>query len=152
MFYFLQNSPLFYYSCIVLIILTGLKWIYTLFKTNRNLPPSPPRLPIIGNLHQLGLSPHRSLEALSKKHGPLMLIHLGNVPMLVASSPEAAKGILKTHDLKFASRPKLRIPDILLYGSNDIAFSPYGEYWRQLKSIAVVHLLNNEGKGSGFYG
>ncbi|CAH1441484.1 unnamed protein product [Lactuca virosa] len=120
-------------------ILLGIKISWT----NKNLPPSPPRLPIIGNLHQLGLNPHRSLEALSKKHGPLMLIHLGNVPMLVASSPEAAKEILKTHDLKFASRPKLRIPDILLYGSNDITFSPYGEYWRQLKSIAVVHLLNN---------
>ncbi|XP_023748713.1 cytochrome P450 Tp4149 [Lactuca sativa] len=141
---FLLNSPLFYYSCIVLIIIISFKWISTtLSKTNKNLPPSPPRLPIIGNLHQLGLNPHRSLEALSKKHGPLMLMHLGNVPMLVASSPEAAKEILKTHDLKFASRPKLRIPDILLYGSNDITFSPYGEYWRQLKSIAVVHLLNN---------
>ncbi|XP_023748714.1 cytochrome P450 Tp4149 [Lactuca sativa] len=143
MFSFLQNSPLFYYSCIVLIILISFKWISTLSKTNKNLPPSPPRLPIIGNLHQLGLSPHRSLEALSKKHGPLMLMHLGNVPMLVASSPDAAKEILKTHDLKFASRPKLRIADILLYGSKDITFSPYGEYWRQLKSIAVVHLLNN---------
>ncbi|CAH1441487.1 unnamed protein product [Lactuca virosa] len=63
--------------------------------------------------------------------------------MLVASSPEAAKELLKTHDIKFASRPKLRIPNILSYGSNDIVFSPYGENWRQLKSIAVVHLLNN---------
>ncbi|XP_023748639.1 cytochrome P450 Tp4149 [Lactuca sativa] len=143
MFSFIKNYPFYYYSCIVLVIFVSLKWILSLFKTNKNLPPCPPRLPIIGNLHQLGLSPHRSLQALSQKHGPLMLMHLGNVPMLVASSPEAAKELLKTHDIKFASRPKLRIPNILSYGSNDIVFAPYGEHWRQLKSIAVVHLLNN---------
>ncbi|KAI3512866.1 hypothetical protein L1887_20187 [Cichorium endivia] len=140
---FSKNCLLFYFSFVVLIILIGYKWISTRFKTKKNLPPSPPKLPIIGNLHQLGLSPHRSLQALSQKHGPLMLMHLGNVPVLVASSPEAAKEIMKTHDLKFSNRPKLRIPDILVYGSNDITFSPYGEYWRQVKSIAIVHLLNN---------
>ncbi|KAI3737369.1 hypothetical protein L2E82_27368 [Cichorium intybus] len=143
MFSFSENCLLFYFSFVVLIILISYKWISTRFKTKKNLPPSPPKLPIIGNLHQLGLSPHRSLQALSQKHGPLMLMHLGNVPVLVASSPEAAKEIMKTHDLKFSNRPKLRIPDILVYGSNDITFSPYGEYWRQVKSIAIVHLLNN---------
>ncbi|KAL4559751.1 hypothetical protein LXL04_031896 [Taraxacum kok-saghyz] len=50
---------------------------------------------------------------------------------------------MKTHDLNFCNRPKLKIPDILVYGSNDITFSPYGDYWRQIKSIAVIHLLNN---------
>ncbi|KAL8226017.1 hypothetical protein R6Q57_018574 [Mikania cordata] len=72
-----------------------------------------------------------------------MLMHFGSVPVLVASSAEAAREIMKTHDLAFTSRPKMSIPDTLLYGSKDITFSPYGEYWRQVKSIAVVHLLNN---------
>ncbi|KAK9073543.1 hypothetical protein SSX86_007867 [Deinandra increscens subsp. villosa] len=111
--------------------------------TKKNIPPSPRKLPIIGNLHQLGSSPHRSLQALSREHGPLMLMHLGSVPVLVASSSEAAREIMKTHDISFASRPKMSIPDTLLYGSKDITFSPYGEYWRQVKSIAVIHLLNS---------
>ncbi|KAI3684478.1 hypothetical protein L6452_33702 [Arctium lappa] len=120
-----------------------LKWISFHFKTKKSFPPSPRKLPIIGNLHQLGSSPHRSLHALSQKHGPLMLMHFGSVPVLIASSAESAREIMKTHDLKFANRPKLNIPDIVIYGSNDITFSRYGEYWRQVKSIAVVHLLNN---------
>ncbi|KAK9073551.1 hypothetical protein SSX86_007875 [Deinandra increscens subsp. villosa] len=141
MFSLLQTYLLFFFSVIILI---SFKWIKFRSKTKKNLPPSPPKLPIIGNLHQLGSIPHHSLRALSEKHGPLMLMHFGSVPMLVASSAEAAKEIMKTHDLKFANRPKIRIPDTIIYGSSDITFSPYGEHWRQAKSIAVIHLLNSQ--------
>ncbi|KAL4560042.1 hypothetical protein LXL04_032190 [Taraxacum kok-saghyz] len=112
-------------------------------KNRKNLPPSPRKLPIIGNFHQLGSNPNQSLHILSQKHGPLMLLHLGSIPMLIASSAEVAQEIFKTHDLSFSSRPNLTIPNILTYGNKDIAFAPYGEYWRQMKSIVAVHLLSN---------
>nr|GEY27206.1 cytochrome P450 71A4-like [Tanacetum cinerariifolium] len=132
------------FSFIILITLYGFRQYISLHSnTKKTLPPSPPKLPIIGNLHQLGSSPHRSLRAISQKYGPLMLIHLGNVPTLVASSAEAAQEIMKTHDISFSNRPILTMATILFYDYKDIIFSPYGEYWRQLKSIVVVHLLSN---------
>ncbi|PWA55732.1 cytochrome P450 [Artemisia annua] len=105
--------------------------------TRKNLPPSPRKLPIIGNLHQLGSNLHRSFQALSHKHGPIILIHLGSVPLLVVSSPEGAREIMNTHDLIFSSRPKLSIPDKLSYGSKDVGFAPYGEHWSGGKSKAL---------------
>ncbi|KAD6119529.1 hypothetical protein E3N88_10800 [Mikania micrantha] len=81
---------------------------------------------------------------MAQTYGPLMMIHLGTVPVLVASSADAAKEIMKTHDLVFANRPQLNIPSKIFYGNKDIAFSQYGEYWRQIKSIAVLHLLSNK--------
>ncbi|KAL7249821.1 hypothetical protein ACSBR1_011906 [Camellia fascicularis] len=113
-------------------------------KPYKNPPPSPPKLPISGNLHLLGSLPHHSLRSLSQKHGPLMLLHLGNVPVLVVSSSIAAREIMKTHDQIFSSRPKLSIIGRLTYGFKDMAFSPYGEYWRQVRSICVLHLLSNK--------
>ncbi|XP_039115800.1 cytochrome P450 71A9-like [Dioscorea cayenensis subsp. rotundata] len=80
-----------------------------------------------GNHHQLGLLPHQSLHKLSKKHGPLMLLKLSQVPTLVVSSSQMTKDILKTHDLNFTNRPILRAAEILLYGSSSMGFSPYGE-------------------------
>ncbi|KAL6199007.1 hypothetical protein ACLB2K_028795 [Fragaria x ananassa] len=106
------------------------------------LPPSPTRLPLIGNLHQLGTLPHRSLGTLSKKHGPLMLLHLGQVPTLVVSSAEMAKEVMKTHDTVFSSRPKTTAANILAYGCYDIGFAPYGEYWRQVRKLCVLELLS----------
>ncbi|CAL2261270.1 unnamed protein product [Prunus armeniaca] len=112
--------------------------------TQKSSPPtSPPKLPIIGNLHQIGSSPHRSLQALSQRHGPLMLLHFGSVPVLLVSSAEAAREILKTHDLAFSSRPKSTIFGKLLYNHKDVASAPYGEYWRLVRSICVSNLLSN---------
>ncbi|MCD7464798.1 hypothetical protein HAX54_053428 [Datura stramonium] len=121
------------------------KWYFTTTNNQKRLlPPSPRKLPIIGNLHQLGLHPHRSLHKLSQKHGPVMLLHLGSEPVLVASSIEAARDILKTHDLVWSNRPKSSMADGLLYGSKDVGFSPFGEYWRQIRSVMVLHLLSNK--------
>ncbi|XP_049359355.1 cytochrome P450 71A3-like [Solanum verrucosum] len=115
------------------------------FSTSNKLsPPSPRKLPIIGNLHQLGSLPYRSLHKLSKKYGPLMLLHFGTKPMLIASSVNAARDIMKTHDLVWSNRPKSSMADGLFYGSKDVAFSPYGEYWRQVRSLTVLHLLSNK--------
>uniref|UniRef100_A0A2N9GUQ0 Cytochrome P450 n=1 Tax=Fagus sylvatica TaxID=28930 RepID=A0A2N9GUQ0_FAGSY len=98
----------------------------------------------MGNLHQLGLQPHRSLRALAQRHGPLMLLHFGSVPTLVVSSADAAQEIMKTQDLIFANRPKSSMFDKLVYNYRDVAMAPYGEYWRQMKSILVLHLLSNK--------
>ncbi|KAL0925646.1 hypothetical protein M5K25_004011 [Dendrobium thyrsiflorum] len=106
-----------------------------------NLLPSPPRIPLIGNLHQISLLPHQSLFELSKKHGPLMLLQLGSIPTLVVSSPSYAREIMRTHDLVFASRPSLKASRILLYNNNDVAFASYGDYWRQIRKICVTNLL-----------
>ncbi|KAG5524869.1 hypothetical protein RHGRI_031515 [Rhododendron griersonianum] len=122
-----------------------LKWLsITARPPRKNPPPSPRKLPLIGNLHQMGPIPHRSLHSLSQAHGPLMLLHFAAAPVLVASSAAAARDILKTHDLIFSNRPKSTIGNKLLYGTKDVVFSPYGEYWRQMKSICVLQLLSNK--------
>nr|XP_043622838.1 cytochrome P450 Tp4149-like [Erigeron canadensis] len=127
-----------------LLFLIPFKLLSSTSKTPKNPPPSAQKLPVIGNLHQIGSTLHLSLQAITQKHGPLVLIHLGSVPVLVVSSAEAAREFLKTHDLIFSSRPKNYIYDILSFGSKDIGFSPYGEYWRQVKSITVLHLLSRK--------
>ncbi|KAH0636815.1 hypothetical protein KY285_011811 [Solanum tuberosum] len=52
--------------------------------------------------------------------------------------------VMKTHDLAFASRPKLVSLDIICYKSTDIVFSPYGDYWRQMRKVCVLELLTTK--------
>ncbi|XP_073289530.1 cytochrome P450 71A6-like [Primulina huaijiensis] len=121
------------------------KWRYnTASKPGKTLPPSPRKLPIIGNLHQLTSHPHRFFHSLSKHYGPLLMVHFGSTPVLVASSADAAREIMKNKDLIFASRPKMGVAEKMLYGSKDVVFAPYSDYWRQMRSICVLHLLSNK--------
>ncbi|KAM3250751.1 cytochrome 71D7 [Capsicum annuum] len=118
------------------------KWKNSNSQTKK-LPPGPWKLPFIGSMHHMaGGLPHRVLRDLAKKYGPLMHLQLGEVSAVVVTSSELAKQILKTHDLAFASRPKLSAMDIICYDSRDIVFSPYGEYWRQMRKICVMELLS----------
>ncbi|XP_037437727.1 cytochrome P450 71A1-like [Triticum dicoccoides] len=107
----------------------------------RRLPPSPPGLPFLGHLHFLGSLPHRGLGSLAAKHGPVLLIRLGRVPTVLVSSAVAAEEVMKSRDLAFASRPRVVMAERLLYG-RDVAFAPYGDYWRQTRRICAVHLLS----------
>ncbi|XP_022137054.1 cytochrome P450 71A1-like [Momordica charantia] len=127
--------------CIFFFFLVLLKLLKPKNNT-KNFPPSPPKLPIIGNLHQLGSLPHQSLAALSDKHGPLMFLKLGQAPTLVVSSAEMAREVMKTHDLNFSDRPQTTAAKILLYGFKDVGFAPYGEYWRQARKICALELFS----------
>ncbi|XP_065874507.1 cytochrome P450 736A117-like [Euphorbia lathyris] len=140
--YFSLTITSFFLALSFLLIL--LKWSSISKKNSGLAPPSPPTFPIIGNLHQLSLHPHRSLQKLAEIYGPIMLLHLGRVPALIISSADMAREIMKTHDIIFSDRPQSKLLKILIYDQKDIAVGPYGEYWRQMKSIAVVHLLSNK--------
>jgi len=107
------------------------------------LPPGPFPLPIIGNLHMLaGNLPHRALAALSMKYGPLMSLRLGSALTLVVSSPEMAMEFLKTHDQLFANKSPSTANKHLSFNFLDIAFSPYGPHWRQMRKVCDLQLLN----------
>ncbi|KAJ4712452.1 Cytochrome P450 [Melia azedarach] len=111
-------------------------------KRKLNLPPSPPKLPIIGNLHQLGNKPHISLHCLAEKFGPILYLQLGEIPTIVVSSARMAKEVMKTHDLAFSSRPQIFSAKHLFYDCTDIVFSPYGAYWRHIRKICILELLS----------
>ncbi|KAJ6336822.1 hypothetical protein OIU76_006656 [Salix suchowensis] len=54
-----------------------------------------------------------------------------------------AREIMKTRDLEFCSRPFLAATKKLSYNGFDLAFAPYGDYWREVRKICAVHVFSS---------
>ncbi|KAL0376843.1 UNVERIFIED_CONTAM: cytochrome [Sesamum calycinum] len=134
----------------LLIAISLIIFVFLLARRSRNSPagrklrrpPGPPGLPFFGNLLQYNPSNlHIRLAKLSDKYGPLMSMTLVGKPVIVISSARVAKEALKHNDIAFSSRPSFICSGKLSYNNSDIAFSPYTEYWREMRKMAVVHLF-----------
>ncbi|EXC17810.1 Cytochrome P450 76C4 [Morus notabilis] len=134
-------------SVILLVILTWalIRTAHSITRPNPNisgkLPPGPKPLPVIGNLHQLGDKPHKSLSRLAQLHGPLMSLKLGQVTAIVVSSPAMAKEVLQTHDQHLSNRT---IPDalhILGHQHTGLPWIPVSNHWRTLRKICNTQLF-----------
>ncbi|KAF8702532.1 hypothetical protein HU200_032914 [Digitaria exilis] len=149
-------SSLYYCSCLLLLLAARL--LYSLAKcyysnpSSRSghrgglrLPPRPWQLPVVGSLHHLlGDLPHRSLRRLSRRYGcpHLMLLRFGELPVVVVSSGEAAREVMRTHDAAFATRPQTATVRTLTKQGQAIALTPHGDHWRWLRKLCAVELLS----------
>ncbi|KAI3690622.1 hypothetical protein L2E82_48763 [Cichorium intybus] len=130
-------------SIVLAIVVFFLFKIVTRPASKKKLLPQPWGLPIIGHMHHLiGTLPHRGLMNLAKKYGSLMHLQLGEISTIVVSCPKLAKQVFTTYDLTFSDRAENFTAEVVAYHRTDIVFSPYGEYWRQLRKLCTLELLS----------
>ncbi|KAF8038502.1 hypothetical protein BT93_B1142 [Corymbia citriodora subsp. variegata] len=128
------------------ILLAALSLVILYFFRTRepkNLPPSPPSLPIIGHLNHFKLPLHRTLHSLSTKYGPIMTLRFGVRRFVVVSSLPLAEECFTKNDIVLANRPKLLVNKHLGYNYTTLIASPYGDRWRNLRKIATIEVLSS---------
>nr|BCN41719.1 cytochrome P450 [Perilla frutescens] len=126
---------------LIILLLINL-WKKRNHRVDVDLPPGPKKLPIIGNLHLISDPPFRSFRDLAKQYGPIMHLKLGELDTIVVSSPEIAKQVFKDNDPVFANRPESVALEVCWYNYIDVAFCPYGEYWREMRKLWILEVLS----------
>ncbi|KAF7839942.1 3,9-dihydroxypterocarpan 6A-monooxygenase-like [Senna tora] len=106
-----------------------------------NGPPSPPSLPLIGHVHLLPPIPHRSFHNLSSRYRSILQLLLGSVPCFIASTLDATKHFLKTHESSFSDRFLNANIHHLSYDSQGFLFRAYSLHRKFTKKLCMTRLL-----------
>ncbi|KAF3576973.1 hypothetical protein DY000_02036038 [Brassica cretica] len=124
-------------------------FIFTMVRFRRNstrsamLPPGPPRLQIIGNIHQVGKLPHRAFADLSRTYGPILHLKFGRLNTVIVTSPEAAREVLKTHDQTLSGRDAPNSIRSINHDKVSVGWlHPSSARWRLLRKLMVTHLFS----------
>ncbi|KAK7270041.1 hypothetical protein RIF29_22914 [Crotalaria pallida] len=110
-------------------------------KKQCNLPPGPRWWPVVGNIFQLGWSPHESFTKLALKHGPIMTLWLGSMCTIVVSSSEVAREMFKTNDAVLAGRKIYESMKGKHGHEGSLITSQYGSHWRMLKRLCTTEFF-----------
>ncbi|KAM7507805.1 hypothetical protein LguiA_018258 [Lonicera macranthoides] len=111
-------------------------------KIYKNLPPTPPSLPIIGHLHLLKDPLHQTLHSLSLKYGPIIRLRFGLRKVLIVTSPQLVEECFTKNDIVFANRPRLILEKHLNYDYTTMGAAPYGDLWRRLRRVSASELFS----------
>lgn len=132
----------------ILLVCFQLFWRSRTAKRPPRAPLAAGGWPLLGHTRLLDGSktkelPHITLASMAEKYGPIFSIRMGVHPVVVISSWELAKECFTTHDNVLASRAKYTATRILGYDYANFGFAPYGEFWREMRKLAVAELLSS---------
>ncbi|XP_071981766.1 cytochrome P450 2C8-like isoform X2 [Engystomops pustulosus] len=129
-----------------LLRVTGVTLLIYLFKwwswvKQKNLPPGPAPLPILGNMLHLNTSElPQSFVELGKKYGPVITLYMINGRAIILTGYDAVKEALVDHGDAFSDRGDIGIGEVFSKDHGIIASS--GERWKILRRFSLSTLRN----------
>ncbi|XP_077229984.1 flavonoid 3'-monooxygenase CYP75B137-like isoform X2 [Tasmannia lanceolata] len=108
------------------------------------LPPGPRGLPLIGFLPFLDTELHSQFEKLAKIYGPIMNVRLLNKNVIVISSPELAREVMRDLDAIFANRDVTAAALAMTYNGQGIVWAQNGPHLRLVRRVCSRELMSNK--------
>lgn len=126
----------------VIVTVVLLAKLLTIGRRPKNLPPGPPTIPILGNLHLMPTrDAHLQFEKWAREYGPVYSLILGTKVMIVLSSDKAVKELLDKKSNMYSHRQEMYLGQTLCSGDLRILMMGYTPRWRMCRKM--VHTLLN---------
>ena len=95
-------------------------------------PPGPPRLPLIGNLHQIPkTSAHHQFTEWAKIYGGIFSLKLGPTLVVVVTDRRLACDMLDRKSAIYSARPHSYVSNDLITSGDHLLIMHYGDLWRK---------------------
>ncbi|KAF8510750.1 cytochrome P450 [Gautieria morchelliformis] len=110
---------------------------------DNQLPPGPPTIPIVGNLHIMPKTLlHLKLTQWSKVYGDIFSLKLGPHTAVVLTSPRLVRELMDKRSASSSDRAPNFLADATVEGKS-LALARYGKNWRTLRRAAHELLTRN---------
>ena len=136
-----------YSLMLAFLVAPALAWfIYCFFpfqqrKQRVPLPPGPPKLPLIGNLHQAPKEwPWRTYQQWTKQYGPIFSVQYGIHTLIILGSHQAARDLLDKRSNIYSSRPRSVMAGECATKGLSVLLMPYGQQWRNHHRLHASYL------------
>ncbi|OQV09706.1 hypothetical protein CLAIMM_13798 [Cladophialophora immunda] len=121
--------------------------VLSIGKRSRKLPPGPPTLPIIGNIHQIPKKDiHLQHQKWAKEYGPIFSLKMGTQDVIVLASGEMIKRVMDKRSGNYADRPSLFMQDV--FEHSRIIMRGYDDLWKVERKL--YHQFLNSTKAARY--
>ena len=127
---------------LLLLLAVAFKFLLQTRTKHKNLPPSPPSLPILGHLHLIKKPLHRTFHHFSQKYGNIFSLQFGTQLVVIVSSPSAVEECFTKNDVILANRPRLLTSKHFGYNHTTLTAASYGDHWRNLRRISALEIFS----------
>ncbi|TVY51099.1 Cytochrome P450 monooxygenase patI, partial [Lachnellula cervina] len=105
-------------------------------RRSKDLPPGPPTVPILGNLHLIPKNrPHLQYQKWAEEYGPIYSLILGTKTYIILSTPTAVKDLLDKKSNIYSSRPDIYLGQDVVSDGLRFVTMKYGPMWRSVHKM-----------------
>ena len=114
------------------------------------LPPSPFRLPLLGNIYLVrDKEQHKFFQRLAEQYGPVFTFWFGRQPIVIVNNIETAREALIKNADSFAGRPQGYTSMVYGRGFKGLMASDFSEGWKLRRKLSHTALKTYiDGKGN----
>ncbi|KAA1473577.1 cytochrome P450 [Dentipellis sp. KUC8613] len=126
---------LIFYAFLALLLL-GLFYARSLGRREHGLPPGPPTLPILGNIHQFPKSfPHLKFTEWARQYGGIFSLKVSSQTIIAVSDKRIVRELLEAKGLSTSGRPPSHFGE-LVTGSRNMVLMQYSQDLRRVRRLS----------------
>ncbi|OXV06661.1 hypothetical protein Egran_05572, partial [Elaphomyces granulatus] len=104
----------------------------------------PPRLPLIGNIHQIPKTrAHLRFTEWSKKYGGLYSLKIGPASAVVITDRRLVKELFDKKSAIYSARPPSYVSQVLISGGDHLLVMNHGDTWRTFRKTVHQHFMES---------